>query len=186
MVIKHLNVYWFIKLIKMAKTELYLIASDRYFNGVVKILEDKVKNNKIIYVTTNKTYKHLLEKLNSASLNQGNFFFIDCISKSSDYQWSEKERKKCLFIESPESLTAIGIAISKGIQYFKGAKILLLDSLSTLMVYHNANSIIKFSNFLVNLMQTYNLDLIILAIKSDEDKEAVKEIESFVDEVKRI
>lgn len=88
-------------------------------------------------------------------------------------------------MESPQSLTYIGIAINESVKRLSGEKVLLLDSLSTLLIYNDANAIAKFSNFLINTMRSLDVDTSILALESDINKDTIKQIESFADEVKR-
>lgn len=167
----------------MTKITLYTIDPEKYFNKVVKILK-LVKKDGLIYVTTNKTYDSVIKICQKNKIDPKTIFFIDCISKQVGID-KNKEPENCLFLESPQSLTSIGIAISQSVNYFKKSTVLFLDSLSTLLIYNDAATIYKFSNFLFNKMRSEKIDTIILALESDIEKDIIKQIQSLADEVRK-
>ena len=65
----------------------------------------------------------------------------------------------------------------------QGKKVLFLDSLSVLLIYNEANTVAKFSNFVLNKMRSLGIDTIILALESDVKKDVLKQISSFVDDI---
>ena len=168
----------------MSKTILYVINAEKYFTGVISIIKKETKNKNTIYVTTNKPYDHITNVLKKAGINPDKIFFIDCISKHIG-KAIEKEPKNCVYIDSPQNLTTMSVAINESLKHFAKEKILLLDSLSTLLIYHDSKTIGQFSNFFINKMRAAGVDAIIFALESDIGKDIIKQIESFVDEVKK-
>ena len=167
----------------MAKIILSVVRPERYFRTVISILRSKTRNKKVIYVTTNKPYNHIVNELKKAKIQHSKFFFIDCISQ---YVGIKKgEEKNCLYVESPSNLTAIGVAIDTSTRNISGKPILIIDSLSTLLIHNSANMIGKFSNFIINKMRSSNVDTVILLLESDMDKEIIKQVESVADEMKK-
>ena len=167
----------------MGKTILFIIDPEHYFDSIVKIFRTFVKGRRVVYVTTNKPYSHMAEMFRKEKVNSSNVFFLDCISRQVGERGEEPEN--CVYIDSPQNLTAISIAISQAVEHLTGEKILFLDSLSTLLIYHDANTIGRFSNFLVNKMRLCGVDTVMLALEADMGKEVLKKIESIADEVKR-
>lgn len=168
----------------MTKTVLYVINSENYFQKIVEILRKDVKDKTVVYVTTNKPYKNLLDLLKGKKLRH-KFFFVDCISKSILGKESIDEKAgDCVYVESPQSLTSISIAINETMKHISGTKTLFLDSLSTLLIYNDAVTIGRFSNFLINKLSMYDVNIIVLSLESDIDKDIIRKIQSFVDEVK--
>jgi len=165
----------------MSKIILNVIKPEKYFEEVSKIIKKQSSKN-IIYITTNKPYSFIVNSFKKNKINTDKIFFIDCISK----QIKEKtnDEGNCVFIQSPQDLTTISIAANEAIKKISGNKILFLDSLSVLLVYNDSNTIGKFSNFLLNKMRASDVDTIMLALESDADKNIIKQIESFSDEVK--
>jgi hypothetical protein len=91
----------------------------------------------------------------------------------------------CVFIESPQNLTSISIAISEAVKGLEGKKVLFLDSLSVMLIYNDANTLGKFSSFLLNKMRVSDVDAVVLALGSDMDSKLIKQIEAIVDEVRK-
>lgn len=167
----------------MGKTILYVLNPERYLESIIRIFKKDIRGRPTIYVSTNKPYTHLVESFNKANVDAKKIFFIDCISREVGEMKAEPEN--ALFIDTPQNLTAMSIAISESVKHLRGNPTLFLDSLSTLLLYHDANTIGRFSNFLINKMRVSGVDTIILALESDMDKEVLRKIETIADEVKR-
>ena len=166
----------------MVKTILYVLKPQNYFESVIDIFRSEIKDHSIIYVTMSKPYSHILNLFKEAKLNTDKIFFIDCIS-AQVLKSTEKTPPKCIFVESPQNITAIGIAISESVAQLTGEKLLFVDSLSTLLMYNEAKVVGKFSNFIINRMRAADVSTSIFALESDADKDTIKTIETFVDQV---
>ncbi len=165
----------------MTQSILHVIDSEHYFEHLMELVKDATADgDDLIYVTTNKPYKNLVEAFKDNSIDPDNIFFIDCISKHVGERFDE-EPENCLLLTGPEHLTELSISISEAAK--EGGKTLLLDSLSVLLIYNDATTIGKFSNFLINKMRTLDVDTIILALESDVDKDVIQQIQSVVEEV---
>ena len=166
----------------MAKTVLYILKPETYFKDLMALLK-RNKDKQIIYVTTNKPYKYLVGMLKKTGFSPDKTFFVDCISKHIGEE-PDPEPDNCIFVEGPDTLTSIGIAVNKSIEHLEGKRILLLDSLSVLLIYNDANTVAKFSNFVISKLRAADIEAAILALESDVDKDIVKQLESIVDEVR--
>lgn len=62
---------------------------------------------------------------------------------------------------------------------------LFLDSLSTLLLHNDPLSVGRFANFLINKMREYDIALALLTLESDMNKDIIKQVSSFVDEVNK-
>ncbi len=166
------------------KTILYILNPENYFGKVIDIFKNELKGKDVVYATTNKPCGHITTLFKEAGI-ANKIFFIDCISRSVMGSRTEEEPENCIFIDSPQNITAISIAITKSVENLSGEKNLFVDSLSTMLMYNDANMIGRFSNFFINKMRIAGVDTIILALESDIDKDIIKKIEAFVDEVKK-
>lgn len=164
----------------MASTILYLVNPENYLAGVLKIVLS-LKSKIVIYVTANRSYYYLSDFFKSKGFEVSNFFFIDCTGTA-----QERDAKNCVFVNSPQNLTEISIAINELAEEVKGDKVLLLDSLSTLLIYNDAEVIGKFSHFFINKLHLSGISTIILALESDLNKDLIMKIESMSDEVNRV
>lgn len=168
----------------MTNAILYIINPENYFKKIIGILKKELKGETLIYVTTNKPYSNLKNLFKKGGV-KGEIFFVDCISKMVlGKSITEEEIEDCIFVESPQSLTSLSIAINESLKHISGKKTLLLDSLSTLLIYNDASTIGRFSNFLINKLNAFDVSVIVLTLESDIDKDIIRKIQSFVDEVK--
>ena len=93
------------------------------------------------------------------------------------------ETENCMFVEGPQDIVGISFAINAGIEHMPGDKILFFDSLSTLLMYNDEFVVGRFSNFIVNKLRANCVSGVILALESDFEKDILKNVQSFVDEV---
>lgn len=148
------------------KTSIYLISSKAgKHSQVIKTLVEQVinKNNlKCDFITLNKPHKII-----STEIKSHNLFFIDAVSKE------EKSCSpgKCRHVNGLQSLTNLSITITESVNK-KKTDFIILDSISTLLVYNNPNLTEKFIRFLINKIRSLGINAILLGI----DDEATKKI----------
>ena len=161
----------------MSEVVLHILDSRKYFSEVVKIVKKNSKKN-LIYVTTNKPYYLISKRLKEKRVKSEERFFIDCISRRQN-----KDVNNCAFVGGVGSLSTLSIAINSALLRIEGNKTLLLDSLSVLLIYNDARNVARFSNFILNRLRMLGVSTIILALDSDSNKDVLKQVESFADEV---
>jgi len=118
-----------------------------------------------VYVTITRPYENIIKQFGDV-LDNKNIKFIDCISRAAGIT---KVDPNCIFIESPTMLEKLGLEI---INIFKEVdedtgKYLLLDSLSSLIVYNDPEIVTEFFYHLVNKTRTRNIHTISLAIEEE-------------------
>lgn len=125
---------------------LILIGEDNYINKLCDIVKSVEKSkNKICYVCLSKPYKDVLNDLKKNGINTKLFFFIDILS--SHYE-QPKSRTNCIFLKSPINLKSIKDAITESIEK-ENCSVLLLDTISTLLIYQGSFSILRFTHSLI-------------------------------------
>ena len=105
-------------------------------------------------------------------------FFIDTLT--SEVQTPPK-LDNCIFVQSPSALTEISLAFSDALSS-KGCDVILIDSISTLLIYQDVHSIIRFSQTLMTKGRVMNKKLVFVALKEDSEG-LVKDISMFVDKI---
>ena len=73
---------------------------------------------------------------------------------------------KVFYLSGPESLTDLSIAITVATNTGKYG-FLLIDSLSTLLIYNDAHNTQKFAHYLISKMSSYGMTLAILTLDED-------------------
>jgi archaellum biogenesis ATPase FlaH len=160
------------------KTLLLVIPSINYKDVIVDLAKQISGTQKIGYITMNKTIKSLKEIFQKAGVNDNNFFYIDAITKT---MTTSNNEANCIFCSSPNNLTEIGVALSK--LRSKNPDIIILDSLSTLLVYHDVSSATKFAHSMINRITESGMRGILTILEKDKDTALNKDMGMMVDKV---
>jgi len=129
-----------------------------------------------IYVSLNKTQKSTEKILNKASIKTDKIFFIDCVT-------SEQKRKDVLHFH-PTELEEMSYAIKYFVQEIKGKKFLIIDALSTLLIYNDENKVAKFVKASIDFASENNVELIAFTPKL-KGEELLTKIFNFFDKVEK-
>ncbi|MBW2974136.1 hypothetical protein KY366_00310 [Candidatus Woesearchaeota archaeon] len=129
-----------------------------------------------IYVSLNKTQKSTERILGNSGVNTDKLFFIDCVT-------SEKKRDDVLHI-APDQLGLLCSAIRAFMNDIKGKKFLVLDALSTLLIYNNENQVVQFVREITEYVSE-NSSRVIAFSPETKGEELLGQIANFFDEVRR-
>jgi len=157
---------------------------EKYSTVDMALLEYLVMKNKAvgIYVTMNKPYETLVNMLSKSNVDIRRLFFVDTISNVIGR--AHNNANNCVTIQSPSALTQLGIVITKACSSRKMG-FLVLDSLSTMLVYNDSKAIVKFSHFLINQLRKYNLTGVILSLNKEADGQMFDSVTQFCDDIVR-
>lgn len=145
--------------------------------SLIKIIKD-ISKEKVCYISINKGADAIIEILKKNKINTNNFFFIDCVTKTI---FDIKDKSNCIYLPSPNSLTYISLAIQSSNNKFK---YFILDSLSTLLIYHDPNTLGHFVHSIVNQFRIKKDNSIIFLISEKDLKSKLfTKIEPFFDRI---
>lgn len=118
-----------------------------------------------VYVTVTKPYETLVREFDYLS-DAKNIKFIDCISRAAGIS---KLSPNCIYIESPTMLEKLGLDIMNVFKEVNEStkKYLILDSLSNLIIYNDADIVTEFFYHIVNRTRVKNIHTISLAIEEE-------------------
>ena len=145
---------------------------------IIKVLSHK--HMKGIYVTVNRTYDSLMITFKQKKINTDSLYFVDMISRKSAI---EPRGEKCIYVNSPESLTGTGIALEQMARSISGEKYIYLDSLSTLLTYNPKQVVLKFAHFLATKSKEWGVVGIVISLKNQTDENMLSQLEQFFDKV---
>jgi len=165
--------------IKEGNIVLLVIPSDKLIETNTKILKWYItkKKNDVVYVTVNKPFSTLIEHFQKEKINTNKIFIVDAISPH------EIRTQNAVFIKSPKELTNISITTTSTLEKLKTAKILIFDSISTLLVYNKFDVVKDFIHFISNKMKELKVTFVMTCIKEMSDKKTISELRAFVDDV---
>ncbi len=154
------------------KSELIIAPIEKLEKKKIEI----VKNNKKpgIYVSLNKSVRGLKKLFDKNKIKYDKIFFIDCVS-------SKKENPETLII-FPDQINNLEYAIKTFIDEIKGEKILIIDALSTLLIYNRENEVAKFIKEIINYPNGNQTEIIALTPKI-KGEELLNKIFDFFDRV---
>ena len=133
-----------------------------------------------VYITLNKPAQVLERKFQMDNIDTRLIIFIDCFSRTGDDQI--KREKNILYIGSPERLSDISVAIEQAVNAIPSEKkFVLLDSLSTLLIYNKSGTVARFVHFLSNKMRSLKVKGVILSLEKEQEKDLLSDLSQFCD-----
>lgn len=158
------------------QTLLFLIQPEHY-SLARELLLDFISKNNSIYISLNKPATYLINSNKEISLNK--IHFIDMISALN----LEKENTSQIsFLNSPNALSESLVELDSILEKNQ-SEFIALDSISTLLVYNEVNSVEKFLHNLASKINQLNSIGLFLFIESDEYKKPIQTIEQFCDKI---
>ena len=135
-----------------------------------------------VYVSVNKPYQSIKSSLLGEKIDIKTMIFIDAITSVSGGEQLKDEH--CLYLAGPENLTDFSISITEAISAlnFKN-KFLFFDSLNTLLVYNDVDSVARFFHFLASRVRQWQVKGLFVALDKKTDKAIISQIAQFCDKV---
>lgn len=119
-----------------------------------------------IYVTSTRPYAAVKDKF-SSEIDQASVFFIDCVSRAAGIKTTANH---CIFLDSPSELERLILEIMSGVNT-QGQRdvFVVLDSLSSLVLYNDVCLVSEFFTHLMNNIRLANATAISLCIEEEMD-----------------
>ncbi|MBW2983798.1 hypothetical protein KY361_01680 [Candidatus Woesearchaeota archaeon] len=148
--------------------------------GIIKHLTDK--NVPGVYVTLNKPFETMQNIFKRQKIGTEIIIFIDAVTQTAGGDIEKTD--KCLFIGSPDNLSDISIAMDQAVRALPTKeKFVFFDSLSTLLMYNNVETVSRFIHFLAGKMRVWKVKGIIVSLRKKQDKELIDALMQFCDVV---
>ncbi len=128
-----------------------------------------------IYISLNKTQKSIEDILSKRGVDTSRLFFIDCVT-------SEKTRDDVLHIP-PNDLDLLHTSIESFLKEIKSKKIILIDAISTLLIYNDVKNVAQFVKRVTELASKTGEDIIAFSPQT-KGEDLLNKIYNFFDEVK--
>jgi len=157
-------------------TSLLIITSVEKLQDEINSLVKSLNKTAGIYISLNKTQKSTEEILKKAGVNVDKLFFIDCVT-------TEKVRDDVLHI-TPEQLDVLSSAVDAFIKDIPGEKFLVIDALSTLLIYNNENKVAKFVKDVTSHASDNDVKIVAFSPKT-QGEELLNKIFNFFDKVEK-
>lgn len=158
---------------------IYTVSNRFYLEKLIDVFKSIAKNSfsNIVYVTLNRPYEGVEEILKKNSIPEDKFFFIDITQRSGSSPSSKNSA--CV---NPNYLTDISIRIFN-ILGKDGANLLLVDPVSTLLIYNSDISVMKFVHFIISSIRQTKNKAIFIFLKEDSSNSLFNDISMFSDKI---
>ena len=116
--------------------------------------------NKILYISVNKPYELLVNRFKRSKIDTDKFYFIDCIRDCITRTSKDvSSTRNCTYISSPGALDELQRAV---IDVLRKQEIdaTIIDSPSSLLVYHEDMDILQFIHRLITIFTVANCKVI--------------------------
>ena len=147
--------------------------------GVVKtILRQQAA--KLIYITVNKPAIAISDTLQDKDIAASDVYFIDCVGVG-----RTRREERTIYVE-PTNLTGISLAMNEMMQSIQEEKVILFDSISTLLIYNSGESVAKFSHFIMAKIRNYKVRGVFIVNERDTPPTLYSTLAKFADKVVKL
>ncbi len=145
----------------------------------VKWLSDK-KYTQII-LSTSRPCKNLLNLYKKNNIDTTKLIILCAVCQEKEKK--EQENSKVIHIQSSSSLTEISLALSKCMGSIKDKKFIFIDSINTMLIHNEPNTLAKFIHSILTKMRTNNVSGLLISLEAETDKEVRAEIAQLCDKI---
>lgn len=133
-------------------------------NALFEFIQEK-KSNPWIYVTITKPF-HIIKNQYNDIIKNNSIYFIDCVSRAAGI---ESQDPCCFFLDSPSQLEKLILEIVSIVKEKKdqGEPYIILDSLSSLILYNDDLLVTEFFTHLLNNLVLENAHSISLCLEEE-------------------
>lgn len=131
------------------------------------------------YIAVSRPYSDISALLRKNSIDPDGLFFIDCISRDTG---GEVEAHNCVYIDSPQHLTDLSIAMQE-LFAMKHGEFVVIDSVNTLSIYNDRERLMKFMHFMSTKIRLHELKGVMISLHKGTDPAFISEIAQFCDKV---
>ncbi len=147
-----------------------------------KIIKSYLKDGASgVYIALNKPHKSVEKLMKADKIKTEKIFFIDCMKTMKE----AKKEERVSHIQNPSDLTSMNIALNQFMEKIEGKKFLILDSLTTLLIYNKENLVIMFVKSLIDEMRKRDSAKMVILTPEPRGGELINKIALFFDRVVR-
>lgn len=136
-----------------------------------------------VIISVSEPQKLLKKALEKQGVDTSQHLFIDCATASATGKPGGEEN--CFYLNKCSDLTGMGIAVTKALSGVEDKEnmFLILDSVSTMLIYNESTVIIRFLHMLINKIQLNEATGILFSAKNAVDPIVSSQITAFSDAV---
>jgi len=152
---------------KIVLSLLRITLAQRHWNGV--------------YISANRPSERIKAAMQDQDIEVGGMQLIDSISRVAGKRL--ERTKDTVFIDNPSSLEEIGMYADNMLEKMAPPRFVILDALSSLIIYSDPKSVKEFTHFIINKMRLGGIGGFILSVENEEAQELVNAIKPMCDKM---
>lgn len=156
--------------------------SEKHTPVMANMLDLLINKNNMggVYLSITKPSDSIMTAIKEANVSTDDIFFIDCISRMAG-KIAEKN-EQVVYVENPSSLEEISMYLDRMLSRVKAPKkFLMLDSLSSLLIYNTDKSVKEFTHYMINKIRLDQIMGVILTIEKKEAEDLVRTLSPMCD-----
>ncbi|MDO8511115.1 MAG: hypothetical protein Q7S55_03030 [Nanoarchaeota archaeon] len=165
------------KALQQLKTKKLLLLSlntPGYHQAHPFILKYLTEKSKGIYISFNKQYFEIQSIIEKTGIDKDKVYCIDAISKK-----DKNLPKGCYCLNSPESLTELSIVLTNLLK--EGYEFIFFDSLSSLLIYNDLETVERFVHYLTGKMKYLQVKGVFIILNDTKSRDLIQVISPFFD-----
>jgi hypothetical protein len=126
-----------------------------------------------VYVSLNKPFNSIDYLLQAAGLNTSSMYYVDCITTLVHPGKPDRSNPRVFHVGSPASIAEEGLLpheIEEFISSVPSPKFIVVDTLRTLLIYNNPQTVKSFINHVIQTAEKMKSKLVVLTITHPDDK----------------
>lgn len=173
--------------LRQSHVVLMVVDPKSYSNATLGLFRRFLNKQKIpgVYITVNKSYERLVEELSLSGINTKKVKVIDMITKMTGL--TPVSGKNVDYLESATDLMELSLLLEKRMGAIRERqKFIILDSISTLLVYNETQHVEKLIHALIEKVNKFKAKGMLIVVKSKEHTGVIQTISQFFDRVVEI
>ncbi len=168
-----------IKSLKQPFSSIVITNNDDFNDAVIGIVKSIGNSATIVMVSFNKP-SSMFESIFKGK-SKCDFFYVDLVTQVATGEPQKKEN--VVFLASQRNLTDLSITLSEVLNRISGKKFVILDSLTTMLLYNDSNTTTQFLQFLANRLRLWNTSSFILTMEGKGEEEVIRVVSQVVDKI---
>lgn len=139
------------------------------------------KNYAQIVVSASRPCKNLLTLYKENHVDTSKMTIVcTCCQKT---ETGKLEKCKVIHLPSCSALTDISLSLSKCMESIKDRKFIFIDSINTMLIHNEPNTLAKFIHSILTKMRINNVSGLLISLESETNKEVRAEIAQLCDKI---
>ena len=134
-----------------------------------------------VYITINKNVVELTDAFKKDNIAADGIIFVDTVTRMASGR--EMTGDQYLYVDSPKDMLGLSVTIERAMENVTGEnKFIILDSLTTMLVYNKPGAVEKFVHSLSGKIKAWNANGVFILMDT-ADKEIISTLAQFCDKV---